>query len=326
MGFMKSKQEVSGLQVGVCITPEGIAIASIDSAVPAGTLPRLNNCQFITTPKKSDQSNILVNMVKTQKLEGAKTVCILSASQYDLFLIEEPEVTPAELLAAVRWKVKDYLEYPIEEAVIDYMSLPSRALDVKGKMGYAVVAKQVMIDDMVQLMSSAGLKVMAVDVAESAVCHVMSNLKEMTDGFLCFRLLPGVSQIIILKGGLVMLMRNVDLNQDYLFAPREVDGQPIVPTDDEKDKFMNDIALEIQRSIEYSVTNLKQGTVRQVVFMPANSFLEPLIEELKEGLGMNVRLMQLSEVATTAQKMSLIEQGQCVLAVGGALRKEDPLK
>ena len=168
MKFGRSKQVEQGIQIGVCITSEGISIACVDSTTQASGLPRFKVCQFVAAPKK-DHSKILSNLVKTYNLEGLPTVCILSVSQYDLFLIEEPEVTPEELIAAVRWKVKDYVEYPINEAAIDYMPLPTKALDVKGKMGYAVVAKQSNVDEMVQLMSSVGLQVIAVDISETAV-------------------------------------------------------------------------------------------------------------------------------------------------------------
>ena len=316
MKFGRAKQVEQGAQVGICITSEGISVASVDSITQTDGLPRLKLCQFTATTKKGEYGRILTNLVKTHNLEGLSTIFILSATQYDLFLIEEPEVTAEELMAAVRWKVKDYVEYPIAEAMIDYMPLPTKSLEIKGKMGYAIVAKKAVIDEMVLLVNSAGLRVTAVDIAESAVCAVMRHLKEMTEGVLCFRLLPGLSQIIILKGGLILLMRNLDLKQEYLL---EQTGRPEKGAE-EQEKTANDMALEIQRSIEYSVTNLKQGNIRQVVFTPMNSLVEPLIEELKEGLGMDMRLMQLSEVVSGFPKMSLIDQGQCLVALGGALR------
>jgi MSHA biogenesis protein MshI len=315
MKFGRSKQVEQGAQVGVCITSEGISVACADSTTQTAGLPRLKLCQFISAPKK-DHSRVLANLVKTHKLEGLPTVCVLSILEYDLFLIEEPEVTAEELLAAVRWKVKDYVEYPIGEAAIDYMPLPTKALDVKGKMGYAVVAKQAIIDEMVQLVNSVGLRVIAVDISETAVCAVMHHIKEMKDGVLCFRLLPGLSQIMILKGGVILLTRNLDLNQAYLLDQTATSGK----TPEEKEKLVNDMALEIQRSIEYAVTNLKQGNIKQVIFTPMNSTLEPLIDELKEGLGMSMRSIQLSETVSGVPKMSLIEQGQCLIALGGALR------
>jgi MSHA biogenesis protein MshI len=144
----------------------------------------------------------------------------------------------------------------------------------------------------------------------------MHHIKEMKDGVLCFRLLPGLSQIMILKGGVILLTRNLDLNQAYLLDQTATSGK----TPEEKEKLVNDMALEIQRSIEYAVTNLKQGNIKQVIFTPMNSTLEPLIDELKEGLGMSMRSIQLSETVSGVPKMSLIEQGQCLIALGGALR------
>jgi MSHA biogenesis protein MshI len=51
---------------------------------------------------------------------------VLRAQDYQLALVETPEVPPAELRAAMRWRLKDTIDFRVEEAVIDVFECPTR--------------------------------------------------------------------------------------------------------------------------------------------------------------------------------------------------------
>lgn len=61
------------------------------------------------------------------RADRAPTVSVLDPSGYRLPLVEAPDGPPAELRAAVRWRVKSLIDFHIDDAVIDLFEIPSHA-------------------------------------------------------------------------------------------------------------------------------------------------------------------------------------------------------
>src|SRR6266850_7265637 len=49
---------------------------------------------------------------------------LLKPADYQILLVEAPAVTREELKPALRWRIKDMLEYPVEDATIDVLDVP----------------------------------------------------------------------------------------------------------------------------------------------------------------------------------------------------------
>ena len=53
---------------------------------------------------------------KKMNLAGYHCATLLKPGDYQLLLVEAPNVTPDELKGAIRWKIKDLIEYHIDDA------------------------------------------------------------------------------------------------------------------------------------------------------------------------------------------------------------------
>src|ERR687892_711329 len=49
---------------------------------------------------------------------------LLKPREYNILLVEAPAVKPDELKAAVRWRIKDMLDYHVDDATIDVLDVP----------------------------------------------------------------------------------------------------------------------------------------------------------------------------------------------------------
>ena len=49
---------------------------------------------------------------------------LLKPQQYQILLVEAPAVKREELKSAVRWRIKDMLDYHIDDATIDVLDVP----------------------------------------------------------------------------------------------------------------------------------------------------------------------------------------------------------
>src|ERR1700682_6206273 len=66
----------------------------------------------------------LDHVVKELGFDRHQCLTLLPSSDYQLLLVEAPNVPPAELKTAVRWRIKDMLDYHLEDAPIDVLDIP----------------------------------------------------------------------------------------------------------------------------------------------------------------------------------------------------------
>ena len=98
-------------------------------------------------PFGSDRLSALRQVVRDLDARGLPVVATLPNSAYSLVQLEAPELEPEELREAMRWRVKDLIDFPVEEAVIDVFGLPASRRPGAPELVYAVVAKSHEVDD-----------------------------------------------------------------------------------------------------------------------------------------------------------------------------------
>ena len=105
------------LQVGVYMAADGIAVAEVDFS--AEKRPALQSCHYIETDQPAEQLRQLGRYVRDHALKRRSCIVVLDESSYNLIQMDAPPVQDDELVAALRWSVKDLIDYPIDDAVID---------------------------------------------------------------------------------------------------------------------------------------------------------------------------------------------------------------
>src|SRR5687768_16775723 len=51
-------------------------------------------------------------------------VTLLPRNEYQIVLVDAPSVPADEVKAALRWRIKDMIDYPVDEATVDMLELP----------------------------------------------------------------------------------------------------------------------------------------------------------------------------------------------------------
>src|ERR1044071_3667210 len=121
-------------QIGVFVTAEGVAAAQLSRA---GAKPRLERCVYEPKADSDPVARVLARLPNRR----APTVSVLDPGGYRLLLVEAPDVPPDELRAAVRWRVKDLIDFHVDDAVIDVFEMPPHARGGRNRMMYAATAK-----------------------------------------------------------------------------------------------------------------------------------------------------------------------------------------
>ena len=84
-------------------------------------------------------------MGKWLKREGLTIESVnlsLPGDDYHMLSMDTPSVPAAERADAMRWRVKDMIDFPVDDACVDCLALPSPDGEGEGTHAWAVVARR----------------------------------------------------------------------------------------------------------------------------------------------------------------------------------------
>jgi MSHA biogenesis protein MshI len=250
--------------------------------------------------------------LRAAQLPQLPVSCVLGPEDYELALVEAPDVPPAELRAAMRWRLKDAIDFKVEDAVIDVFNVPPPSRGGQGRMMYAVAARRSAVER-----SAAALQSMpafdVVDVPELCLGNLAAAVPEAAHGVALLHLGEKAGMVVLLRGRTFYFARKMDLKVASRAAGvHDLDGQLDSPN----------ILLELQRSLDYYERQFDQPPITRLVISPAGPLADALAENLRRDTGFDVSVLDLNTVLNCSTPVAIATQNACLLAVGAALRRE----
>ncbi|TVP51962.1 MAG: biogenesis protein MshI [Halomonadaceae bacterium] len=217
----------------------------------------------------------LLTLVDELGLKKPLVSLVLSPGQYQVFQLDQPGVEPEELADAVRWKLKDLLDYRLDEAVVDTFPFPVAASRGRGQLLNAVSARKGMVQELIALVKGGQLQLLRIDIAELALRNLLLDRMpaNRTNALVYLREQQGV--LIIAHGGMLHMARRLDISLEQL---RDASTQ---------ERAMQSLGLEIQRSMDYFESQLRQVPPR-AVHVTGHPQALPLTDMLSGNLGVQV--------------------------------------
>lgn len=240
---------------------------------------------------------------------------VLQAGAYQLQLVELPNVPAEELPAAVRWRIKDLIDFPLEEAVVELLEMPRHANPGSTPIAYAVISRRAEILQQVEMMQQADLHMDVIDIPELCIRNIAVLLPqdEIGVGFLHFTEECGF--LTITHQGVLHMLRRLETGRRAL--AEAASGST------ELQEHIAGIALEVQRSLDYYESHYDRRPVSEIIIGPGRH-LDALPAALTEALGLSVSRISLDDLFSIEGDISAEDQDSCLLAVGAALRGEAP--
>ncbi|MCB1800934.1 MAG: pilus assembly protein PilM [Gammaproteobacteria bacterium] len=293
-------------RVGLDVYADGFALAVIDAAESAA--PRIVAVNWCSLEGVATLTEALTREVRKHSLAGLPTVVTLPHAAYSLVQLEAPDLEAEELRDAMRWRVKDLIDFPVEQAEIDIFRLPESHRPGAPALMYVVVARHEAVKQLVQAVIAAGLEIEAVDVVEMAIRNLSMNLDRPQRPRAYLHLQPGQTVIEIADGENIYLSRRV--MQDY---DRDADMALLGAQ-------MENLALEVQRSMDYFESQFALGPVdRLSVIVCDDTLYQAFADIARSFLTVPAERFSFSEVAL-APGIELATLGRGVTAVGAAMR------
>jgi MSHA biogenesis protein MshI len=257
------------------VRPDGIAWAKGSEAVGSGT-------GFVDClPAKRRET--LESLVNEQGWAGAPAVVVLPIDQYQVFQVERPEgIEDSELADALKWKLKDFLDFSPSDAVSDVFSFPEDASRGRGPLVNVVAARKSLVQELVALANGAGLELVRVDIAELALRNLASRMDTANRGVALVHLRERYGQMVVCRGDTLYLSRRLDVSYDDL---RDAGRQ---------ENAVQSLALEIQRSMDYFESQLGQVPPATIRLVARDSVL-PLTSMLSSYVAASIETVAWSE-------------------------------
>jgi len=195
--LFKRKSSTHKGVVGLTFFSDGLALVQLETSVEGDVTLRVAES---VDCGRSDHGQVLAELVQRHQLQHSPCCAVLARGTYNLIQIDQPDVPEAELRDAVRWQVKDLLDFPADQAVIELFSAAGSA---GSPMNFAVAAAEEHIRYVVDVMQQANLAIRAIDIPELALRNVLDR------SFVSER---GVALLSLWRdNGLVTIVRNGEL-------------------------------------------------------------------------------------------------------------------
>ena len=286
--------------------------------------PQLTVCAFRACAV-ADRRKTLQELVKQHALAGAHCVSVLEPGSYQLLQVEAPDVDAAELKAAVRWRVKELIDFHIDDAAIDVFEMPSQGPRARARIMYVVAARNPLITQRVELLQGADLNLQAIDITELALRNITQLLPEDDGGVALLQLSAGEGMITLTRQATLYLARNVDIGVLQLGTVGvgiSTDNLALAPQGG-RERALETIMLEVQRSFDYYESNFGQTPIKNLIIGPLAAPQAELAEYAASHLGLKARGLDLNTVLQSRTPLDLTLQANCISAIGAALRLEE---
>jgi type IV pilus assembly protein PilM len=281
------------------------------------------------------------------KLKTKEVALAVSGHSVIVKRVKLPPMSEEELEEMIKWEAAQYIPFDINEVNLDFAILESQhGEDAQGEMNVALVAvKKDKLASYTSLVTDAGLSPVVVDVDAFALENMYSVNYDVSTNEVVALVNIGASVINmnILVGGTFGFTRDIsiggnrytetiqkELNVSYGAAEAAKRGQQnreadVTAVDSIIATVNNEVAMEINRSLDYFRTTTMHDQVHKLVLSGGGAKVKGLVDALAERCQVPLELanpFKQMEVEKSVNADLLRESGiQASVGVGLAVRR-----
>ncbi|MFH1783773.1 MAG: type IV pilus assembly protein PilM [bacterium] len=331
--------KLSHVVIGLDIGSRSVKVVQMNDA--AGGLQLLKN-KVIELPltekkeespqeKKIQKIRAIIEALSGFDTKLVKVQTVVAGPRVSVRRITMPPMPKKELLDAIKWEAKNHVPFNIEDAIIDFQIMGDIVEQgVKKHELLVVAAEKVVVDEQMELLREAGIKVSGITAAPLAMWNLVkkgglklpedkvvavlnvggdvTDINIFKDGVLQFTrqiLIAGTSMTKSMTGILVSDFGQIELDVNQAEELKRKWG---IPNENEPQMLDNNISStqimpllrpiidrlvsEIRRSFAYHREESRGQRVEHVVLVGGGSALKGFTELLSRGLGIGVEIAQ----------------------------------
>lgn len=245
---------------------------------------------------------------------GGRCTTLLRHGQYQMLQVEAPQVPAEERRDAVRWRIKEMVDFPVEQASVDLLDIPASPGAGRPPQVFAVAAAHAVLAPRVHLFQDAKLALAAIDVPETAQRNVSALFEDENRGLALLAFDDDGGRLTFTFGGELFATRHVDVTRKDLATPGGEAAGGVFER----------VLLDVQRSLDNFDRNYSHVTLSRLLVVPIPG-AAAFVEYLKGNLYQPVELLDLAKGLEFGAIPALAEpehQADALLALGAALRED----
>ena len=273
-----------------------------------GQRPLLRHCA-VHPAIEIQAEHILAPLSSARELSGAAVSGVLNGADYQLVMVEAPEVPAEELRDAVRWKLRDIVNFPVSEAVIDVFEIPETARYVESRMVFAVAARAEAVSRIVELVKPRARGFDVIDIPELCLRNLSALLPQDQQGVAFLALGEGFAQLVLTCQGVLYLARRIDLKRSEVLS---LDGSGDTDA----------LSVELQRSLDYYESHYDRAPIADIIIASGDERAQRLLAPLAAATGRAVQPLDVHELFDVAAGVEPDTHFLGLVALGAALRRD----
>jgi len=239
---------------------------------------------------------------------------LLSPGEYQMLLVEAPNVPQAELKTAIRWRIKDLLDYHVNDATVDVLAVPPNpAGGERAQSMYAVTARNDLIQACIGRFENARIPLTLIDIPETSQRNIAALFEHDDRGLAMLYMGSAEGLLTINFRRELMLARRIDVGARDLASA----------TGAAREELLQRVLLELQRTFDHFDRQFAYVPVAKLMLAP-DPEETGLLEYLAGNLDMPVERVHLSAAVNFGARAELepSEEWRLFHLIGAALRHE----
>ena len=260
----------------------------------------------------NDPTQALRGLRRSRSLQRQRTVAVLQRTQYQLLSMEAPELPRAEWRDALRWKLKDMVDFEVDSAGIELLEVPGSPAQRRAPALIAVAAPHSALGPLAEAGTDAGLPWQAIDVPETALRNIAALAEEPGRGQALLHVGADHSTLVITWQGELLLSRHIDVSLAQLTDADESARQQCYER----------ASLELQRTLDNVERQFSQASLARVLVAPGVPLAE-FIRYVSDLVYVPVAALDLAaliDLTAVPELADATAQATYLPAIGAALR------
>jgi MSHA biogenesis protein MshI len=302
------KATSSNARAGIVLADGAYALALVSRT--ADNKPSIDHC---AVHAGADVAPSLKATLDRLGATRARTCAVVDGDDYQVVQVEAPEVLPSEMRTAIRWRLRDAVNFNVDEAAVDVFEIPDPVRRSTAKMLFAVAARDSAIQRLASTLKPVAKGFHAIDIPELCLRNLSALLPQDNKGVAMLALNQRFAQLVITRQGVMYLTRRIDTARAFNPHDRERNAG---------DVDAGALALELQRSLDYYESHYDQTPIGDLVIAPADERARRLADDLKSETSLRVSVLDVRDLFIVQQSGEIVNDWPSLMALGAAMRTD----
>ena len=272
-------------------------------AHPGGRRPRIETAPVFDA---DDPAAVLLQWQGAHHRRARANV-LFNAADYRIVPLETPPVPPAERRDALRWQLRDLIDFPADEACIDCIDVPGATLGADSRQVFAIASTPAKVRGWMVRYRDQRLQLGAIDIPELALRN-LSVRAAGGDAHAYIHIGLKTTRLILVWQHELCSFRRFDVSATALDAADDLG----------RTDALERLALEIQRSTD-AFSRLFHGADLRTVWVSALRDADSIAHQLAQVLPQTVHTLRIEDHVDLSGERYDVDTDY-TFAIGAALR------